>query len=783
MKTKTTAQRLVFCLICVAAYSASAREVVSLDPDWNFFQGDAAGAEKVRFNDAGWEQVDVPHDWCIAGPFDENAPTTGSGGWLPSGIVWYRKALEIPASAKGKSVWVEFDGVMANSDVWLNGKHLGHRPSGYFSFRYDVSKVVKPGANNVLVVRCDTADQPASRWYTGGGIYRHVRLIVADPLHIEPWGAYVTTPVVSTDSAQLHLELSVRNGSKTKKNAVVLWRVLDPDGSEVLSANIAAPLNAGVSQTLKQDLPLEHPSLWSLETPQLYTLISQVLVDGNVVDEVSTPFGVRSAEFRSETGFWLNGENLKIKGVCLHHCAGAVGAAVPLNIWERRLNLLRELGVNAIRTAHNPPAPEFLDLCDRMGFLVMDEFFDCWTEGKNPYDYHLVFEEWAHTDLRDGVLRDRNHPSVILYSVGNEIHDTPHEERAKKILRGLVDVCHAADPSRPVTQALFRPNVSHDYDNGLADMLDVIGTNYRDSELLQAWKDKPGRRIIGTEQGHSRRTWLELRDNPQHAGQFLWTGIDYLGESRSWPLTVFNAGLLDRCGFVMPRGSERQSWWSDKPMVKAFRRIDKTEDTPTDPGYEVLEWKRRQVLFPDWNPYKTDTHDENVEVYSNAEEVELILNGTSLGKKETRADAGALNWSVPYAPGTLESVAYIGGKAVARDVLRTAGEPASVKLVPGRDSIGLGFDDAVTVVVQLLDENGIVVPTADNRVTFSVSGPGKLIAVDSGNVVSTELFQVNERKAYQGQCIAVLRATGAGLIKLTASVDGLTSGTVELAVQ
>ena len=287
-------------------------------------------------------------------------------------------------------------------------------------------------------------------------------------------------------------------------------------------------------------------------------------------------------------------------------------------MWERRLKLLRELGVNSIRTAHNPTAPEFLDLCDRMGFLVMDEFFDCWTKGKNPHDYHLHFKEWSKTDLRDGILRDRNHPSVILYSVGNEIHYTPKPDLAKPILRGLVDVCHETDPTRPVTQALFRPNVSGDYENGLADMLDVIGTNYRDKELLDAWKAKPGRKIVGTEQGHDRSIWAACRDYPQHAGQFLWCGIDYLGESRAWPLTVFNGGLLDRAGFIQPRGWERQSWWAAKPMVKIFRRIAATEETPADPGYEALEWKRRQVLFNDWTPAGNAGTEETVEIYSNA---------------------------------------------------------------------------------------------------------------------------------------------------------------------
>lgn len=774
----------VYCCFVLALFAlcsgADARTVQSLDTGWHFFQGEAAGAEQAGFDATDWQAVDIPHDWSIAGPFDENAPSTGAGGWLPSGISWYRKNIDVPADAAGKRIWLEFDGVMANSDVWLNGRHLGHRPNGYVSFRYDVTEQVLPGKENVLVVKADTSAQPASRWYTGGGIYRHARLIIASPLHIAPWGIYVTTPQIDAESATVAVQTTLSNtASKAGKVSVV--SVIENFFGGVVATEVSSVLlpkgsNCDVSQQIK----IAQPILWDLDCPALYTLVSRLMVGDRVIDEVRTPFGIRQAEFRSETGFWLNGKNLKIKGVCLHHCGGAVGVAVPLDVWERRLLILRELGVNAIRTAHNPPSPEFLDLCDSMGFLVMDEFFDCWTKGKNKYDYHQYFEEWSHTDLREGILRDRNHPCVILYSVGNEIHDTPYEDLAKKILRGLVDVCHETDPSRPVTQALFRPNVSHDYDNGLADMLDVIGTNYRDQELLQAWKDKKGRKIIGTEQGHNRSTWLALRDNPQHAGQFLWVGIDYLGESRSWPLTVFNGGLIDRAGFIQPRGRERQSWWSEKPMVSVFRRIARTAETPADPGYEAVEWKRLQVLFPDWNPTVDQPHTENVEVYSNADEVELYLNDRSLGKKAARSDDGSLNWKVPFEPGTLKAVARIGGKDVAVDDLRTAGQAAALRLIPDRTSLTVNWDSVAHVEVQILDENGTLVPDASDLVQFSISGPGRMIAVDSGNVVSIEPFQASERTAYQGRCLAVLRAIEPGVIILKASINGLSVATVEI---
>lgn len=756
----------------------SARTVVSLDADWAFFQGDAAGAEKPAFDSSSWRRLDVPHDWSIAGNFDKAAPAGGSGGWLPSGVAWYRREIAPPPGGADQTVWIEFDGVMQNSDVWLNGTLLGHRPSGYFSFRYDVTGRLRTDGKNTLVVRADTSAQPASRWYAGAGIYRHVRMIAAHPAHIAPWGVFVSTPQADATSAVVDIQTKISNTANKAGKITLCSTLISPEGKPLSTINSEATLHPGQDTDFTQHVKVPHPALWSLAAPKLHTLVTRIMAGDTVLDEVTTPFGIRQAEFKSDTGFWLNGENFKLKGVCLHQDGGAVGVAVPLAVWERRLKSLREIGVNAIRTAHTPPAPEFLDLCDRMGFLVMDEFFDCWLKEKNPYDYHLFFKEWSQRDLRDGILRDRNHPSVILYSVGNEIHDTPKPEIAKPILRGLVDVCHANDPTRPVTQALFRPNASGDYKNGLADILDIIGTNYRDKELLDAWKDQPARKILGTEQGHERATWLNCRDNPQHSGQFLWVGIDYLGESRSWPLTVFNGGLLDRAGFIQPRGIERQSWWSDKPMVRALRRIGMTAATPSDPGYEAVEWQKRQVLFPDWTPGSGEPHDENVEVYSNAEEVELLLNDQSLGKKTTRKDSAPLNWQVPYQPGTLKAIARTGGREVATDILRTAGKPAKIELITDHKTLGTTFDDVASIEVRILDGNGIIVPAADNLIKFTVTGPGKIIGVDSGNVTSTEPLQATERHTFQGRALAILRATTPGKLTLTATAEGLPPATI-----
>lgn len=765
----------------VGAPSSQARIVQSWDAGWKFHMGDDQEARQVEFNDNDWQKLDVPHDWSIEGPFDENNPAGGDGGFLPTGVGWYRRHFTVPATQSGKRHFVQFDGVMANSDVWLNGRHLGHRSNGYVSFEYELTDHVKYGGDNVLAVCADTSHQPASRWYAGSGIYRHVRLVSVDPLHVEYGGVFVTTPSVSREEATVEIALEIRNQGAEEREIEVHTVLQDEQGREVAAEETSLRAGAGAVREVKQSFTVSNPQLWDIEDPQLYTAVTSIRAQGETLDEVRTPFGIREIEFKSDTGFWLNGRNLKLKGVCLHHDGGAVGAAVPLEIWRYRLLKLRGMGVNALRPAHGPFAPEFLDLCDRLGLLVMDEFFDCWTVAKRRFDYHRHFTEWAHRDARDTIRRDRNHPCIVLYSAGNEIRDTPKEEHAKGILRGLLEVYHETDPTRPVTQALFRPNVSHDYDNGLADMLDVIGTNYRDQELLAAWRDKPSRRIVGTEQSHERSTWLACRDNPQHSGQFLWVGIDYLGESRRWPVTTFNAGLLDRTGYPQPRGLERQSWWSDRPMVAAMRRRAPTEATPTDPGYEVVEWERPQVLFPDWTPRDLAPHDENVEVYSNCDEVELVLNERSLGKKPLPADASSRNWNVPFEPGLLAAVGLNDGREVVRHELRTAGEPAKLVLAAHKKRLQPTWDDVAIIEVRIADAGETTVPTANNLVKFSIVGPGEIVAVDNGSIVSHELFQASDRRAYQGRCIAIVRATGdAGTIEVTATSDGLQPATVRL---
>jgi beta-galactosidase len=764
--------------------AAPARGVFSFDSDWRFLKGDAAGAEQPDFNDTVWRKLDVPHDWSIEGPFDRNNPTGGAGGFLPSGIGWYRKHFTLPAGDKNQCVFIDFDGVMANSDVWINGSHLGKRPYGYVSFRYELTGHLAfgSGKSNVIAVRADNSGQPASRWYSGAGIYRHVRLVVTDPVHIEHWGTFVTTPQAGADKATVRVQSEVVNQSNVARDLSLQVTLLDPNGHALQTAETKTQnVPAASTATLVQEIVVKNPQRWDLEHPQLYQAVARIRDGKTTLDDETVPFGIREFHFDPDTGFWLNGRNFKLKGVCLHHDVSAFGAAVPLRAWERRLGTLKQLGVNAIRTAHNPPAPEFLDLCDRMGFIVMDELFDSWTVAKNPFDYHLYFKDWSLIDTRDTVRRDRNHPSVVIYSAGNEIRDTPKPELAKPILASLVATFHENDPSRPVTQGLFRPNVSHDYDNGLADLLDVVGQNYRENEILAAHQQKPTRKILGTENRHESAVWVALRDNKPYAGQFLWTGIDYLGESPRWPTMSHNSGLLDLTGTTRPIGFQRQSWWSDKPMVFIARRIAPTALSPTDPGYEPDLQRRQQVLFADWTPAEVNSHAENVEVYSNCEQVELFLNGKSLGEKALPPDASPRNWTVPFVAGTLKAVGKNKGRVAASYELRTAGKPATIALVADRNLIAPVWDDVAYVTATVVDENGVLVPNAVDLIIFKTSGDGVVAAVESGDNASHEPFQASGRRAYQGRCFAILKATRApGRMTIEASASGLRSNSITI---
>jgi len=817
-----------------AAVPQQPRVIQQFTTGWRFIQADAKGAEQPSFNDASWKPVTLPHDWAIAGPFSEDAPSRGAGAFAPTGIGWYRKSFTVPAADASpnaaRRTFVVFDGVMANSDVYLNGELLGHRPYGYVSFTYELTPHLQAG-KNVIAVRVDNSQQPASRWYPGAGINRQVRLVTTSDTHIIPWGTFVTTPAVSADSATIHVRASIVNQSDSSSKVSLSVRLVAPDGRTLKTftssdASLASLKSAsvlvlapGATADLNAETTISKPDRWDIAHGVMYTVHATLLRDGKAVDDETVPFGIREYHFDPNNGFFLNGVHHKVLGVAIHTDGGAMGTAVPLAVWERRLIALRKIGVNAIRTAHNPPAPEFLDLADRMGFLVMDEMFDCWTVAKNDYDYHLYFMNWYVRDTTDNVMRDRNHPSVILWSAGNEIHDTPRPEVAIPILKTLVATFHQNDPTRPVTQALFRPNVSHDYEDGLADLLDVVGQNYRPGEIIAAHAQKPTRSVIGTENGHNRDEWVSMRDHPEYSGQFLWSGIDYLGESRTWPVIGSGSGLLSSTGVPHKDAWERQSWWSTTPMVAIMRRTAAERPASIDPGYANATSIDQSAaplaplpaggragggrgagaaagaaqgnaaanvpepLMADWTPANLTPHTENVEVYTNAEQVELFLNGKSLGTQKLHADASAIAFKVPFEPGTLKAIASSGGKVVASDELKTAGKPARIEFTADSPEKPLtpDWNDVRYVTATLVDENGTRIPDSRTEVHFETSGPGSVIAVDSGNMASHESFQATERQLYEGTAVAILRTTGsAGQIKVTVSAEGVPNATLTL---
>src|SRR5579883_1506851 len=779
----------------------------SFDFGWKFFKGDSPGAQEPAFSDGAWRALDLPHDWSIEGPFSQSEPSGGSGGFAPTGIGWYRKRFRVPTAYRGRKVSVEFDGVYQNGEVWINGQYLGKRPYGYISFAHDLTSHLNFTGDNVIAVKVDNSAQPGSRWYSGSGIYRHTWLSALNPLHVARWGTFVTTPRVTKSAATIRIQTRVENQSAAAALCKLITALVDRDGKVVQTAEAAQEIGAQAEYAFEQTLAVEKPALWTVAEPYLYRVRSTVSAGGQVVDEYETPIGIREAIFDADRGFLLNGERVKLNGVCLHHDAGSVGAAVPERVWERRLETLREMGCNAIRTSHNPPAPEFLDLCDRMGFLVMDEAFDEWKTGKGQVrgnGYSRLFDQWHERDAAEFVLRDRNHPSVVLWSCGNEIPDQL-SPNGPEILRELLAIFHREDPTRPVTaacdQIAAEPKAAP---VEFLSQLDVVGYNYadrwRERRELYYSIDKaayPHRKFIGTESSgmggvrgdyswllpgaspspfgfrrnsllDTEQLWKFVRDYDYVSGDFMWTGIDYLGEAR-WPSRSATAGVLDTCGFKKDGFYFYRSQWTEKPVLH---------------------------LFPHWNWKGREGEFIPVMCYTNCDTVELFLNGKSLGVKgyefprlgmQTRygnypARARVLRttndlhleWDVPYEPGTLKAVGMKDGKQVAECEISTTGEPAAVLLFADRPHIQADRRDVAHITALIVDDQARIVPDAANEIIFDVRGEARLIGVDNGDPQSHEDFKANRRRAFHGLALAIVQSTASpGKIHITASSPGL----------
>jgi len=760
-------------VLSVNAQSKSGRAITNFDKNWHFIKQDVPGAEAVAFNDSRWRTLDVPHDWSIEGPYDQNNPTGSGGGYLPAGIGWYRKAFNLPAADANKKITIEFDGIMSNSDVWVNGYHLGTRPYGYVSFAYDMTGHVNfGGKTNVIAVRVDNSVQPASRYYTGSGIYRHVRLVATNPVHFDHWGVYVKSTQVTAQKATINVQAQVSNQSNANGTYTLQTTIVDPAGKTVKTTSNKQAIAAGKTFVYNQAINISNPVLWDIDHPALYKAITKITSGNATVDAETTNVGIRDSHFEAATGYWLNGKNIKLYGVALHHDGGAVGSAVPLRVWERRLQKMKEIGANAIRTSHNEVAPEFLDLCDRMGFLVMDETFDTWTAAKphGEKGYNLHFTDWWDKDTRDMIMRDRNHPSIVIYSVGNEIHDNLNDSTGFKKYKDQQDLIHQLDPGRPVTMALFRPNTSGVYKNGFIEKMDIVGQNYRENELVAIHQQKPNMIVIGTENNHAQNAWLALRDNAFMSGQFLWTGVDYLGES-VWPGRGSGSGLIDRTGNWHTNGLQRQSWWSSKPVVNMVRNSGAAPGTGG----------RGDSGVADWSPSDPAYKDARVQVFSNCDEVELFLNGKSLGVKSKPANDAPRVWNVTYEKGILKAVGRNQGKEVASNELKTAGAPAKIRLTADKSRISNNWDDLSFVTATVVDADGIACPNVDETVQFSITGKGVIAAVDNGDRTSHELYQATERHLYNGTCIALVKAKApAGKITVKATAPGLAAGSVTI---
>jgi beta-galactosidase len=771
----------------------------SFNDGWKFYLGDATGAQQTSFSDSAWTSLTVPHDWSPALGFDKNSPGGGDSGFINGGVGWYRKSFALDSSYAGKRILIEFDGVYMNSQVWINGTSLGTWPYGYTTFQYDLTQYVKTdGSANVVAVRVDNK-QPNSRWYTGSGIYRNVWLTALNPVHVTYNGGFITTPTVSATSAAVSAATEIENLGTSSASVKVKASVYDPSGTLVDSiTNAASDVAANGKATVTQSITVSNPKLWSIESPTLYQAKIELLVGDQSVDTYTVPIGLRWTKFDPNTGFYLNDKPVKIWGNCMHHDLGAIGSAVNYRAIERQVQILKGMGSNGIRTSHNPPAPELLDVADRLGMLIMDEAFDVWEAGKNPaYDYHIYFNEWGQRDIQTFVRRDRNHPSVIMWSIGNEIGGATVATGTK-----LRDWVKAIDTTRPVTWG-----ANHMKDDAgqraVAAILDLQGYNYfvgdantdtgnfqldKDHKANATWKtfgseelsnvrsrgiydtqnqdlhwtgcDGSKRQCTSYDVGwgdgfNTEEMYLISQKRPFFFGQFDWTGFDYGGEptpySNSWPSKSSYFGIIDTAGFPKDTYYFYQSKLTKDPMVH---------------------------ILPHWN-WSTGTT-VWVWVYSNCDSVELFLNDKSQGSKSYTSDTTTrLEWNVPWASGTLRAEGKRGGTVVATQEIKTAGDAAKINLTGDRTDIAAEGRDLVFVTADVQDANGVFVPTATNSITFAVSGPGKIAGVDNGDATDTTSYVSPTRKAFSGKALVIVQSTGtAGQITVTATSAGLTQGTL-----
>lgn len=778
------------------------RSEIDFNQDWKFYLGNPQHAEDSQFKDQQWRSLSLPHDWSIEGEFSDNNPSGNAGGALPGGIGWYRKTFKLPA-AKDKKVYIDFGGVYRNSEVWINGHLLGKRPNGYISFRYELTPFLNTGKkDNVIAVKVDNSRQPNSRWYSGSGIYRQVKLVITGPVALAHWGTVVTADHVSEHQATLTQVATINNPTGKSKKVEVELLLLDQLGKQIGITHLKTELKDSLTQ-INQQITLSDAHLWSPVRPYLYTLITRIYAGNKLLDEYHTTTGIRSFSFDAQKGFVLNGQMLKILGVCMHHDLGALGTATNNRAMQRQLEILKDMGCNAIRFSHNPPAAEMLSLCDKMGFLVMDEAFDMWKKKKNKYDYSLDFEQWHSKDLSDMVKRDRNHPSVILWSIGNEIREQ-FDSTGTRMTKELVDLVKSLDVTRPVTSALTETEITKNF-IGKAGVLDVLGFNYKFEEYDRLPVNFKGQKFLASETTSALETrgvyqssdtvkywpasgkqkyvengnadwtasaydntaaywgtthekaWKAVKERDFIAGLFIWTGFDYLGEPvpYAYPARSSYFGIVDLAGFPKDVYYLYQSEWTEKPVLH---------------------------LFPQWNWKMGETIDVWA-YYNQADEVELFLNGRSIGLRKKEEDLH-VSWKVKYEPGTLKAVSRKNGRKVLSAEIHTAGKPFKIVMEADRSLLKADGRDLSFITVKITDEQGNLVPDADQLITFSVKGQGQIAGTDNGYQASLESFKSHQRKAFKGKCLLIIKSEKApGYVYIKAKSPGIADALIRINCQ
>ncbi|MDQ2920741.1 MAG: DUF4982 domain-containing protein [Acidobacteriota bacterium] len=789
--------------------------------------GDNVAYTQRNFDDRGWRQLDLPHDWGIEGPFKQEYPgETGKLPWWGTG--WYRKHLAVSPRDKGQQFYLDIDGAMAYATVWMNGKFVGGWPYGYASFELDLTPYIDFGADNVIAIRLDNPPD-SSRWYPGGGIYRNVWLVKTAPVHVAHWGTYITTPEVSPAAATVNLKATLQNNSAVSANVVVKTHVYEmlkgqKTGKSITSsAPTAVTIAAGASDATALTMHVNNPRRWSIQKPNLYTAVTTIEQHGKLIDTQETVFGIRTIKFDVDRGFLLNGEHLRLNGVCDHHDLGALGSAINIRALERQLEILKEMGVNALRTSHNPPAPELLDLCDRMGIVVMDEAFDAWRRGKKKNDYHLLFDDWHEKDLRAQIRRDRNHPSVILWSIGNEIGEQSNAE-GHKLSAELARIAHEEDSTRPATAGANNINAGY---NGFQKTVDIFGYNYKPTEYGKFRQANPTIPLFASETSSAVSSRGEyffpvsddkaqgradfqvssydlyaprwafppdvefkgLDEFPFTAGEFVWTGFDYLGEP-----TPYGGDSTTLLNFTDPGEQARMAQELKElakirvPSRSSYFGIIDLAGFKKDRFYIYQARWRPELpmahILPHWNWPERVGQVTPVHVYTSGDEAELFLNGRSLGRKKRGQFEYRLRWDdVKYEPGELKVIAYKNGKRWAENVMKTTGPAAKLLLKADRATVKADGQELSFVTVTVADANRLLVPRSHNLVRFAISGPGEIVAVDNGDATSFESFQAKERKAYNGLCLVIIRtkAGQAGAIKVKAQAEGLAGAEIVIA--